>query len=137
MDIRRHDKDGRVDERGIRAPAAYQIAERAAPDGVVVLELAGELDVAAASVLRERFEAALARGSRGIVADMTQLTFADSSALRELLRADAAARAAGKRFVPAALPAVIERLLELTRARELLDVAPSVEEALTRLDGRG
>ena len=132
MEIRRHN----VDERGIRAPAAYEIAERSAPAGVVVLELAGELDVAAASVLRERFEAALARGSRGVVADMSQVTFADSSALRELLRADAGARAAGKRFVPAALPAVIERLLDLTRARELLDVAPSVAEALTRLDGR-
>jgi anti-anti-sigma regulatory factor len=67
---------------------------------------------------------------------MTQVTFADSSALRELRRADAGARAAGKRFVPAALPAVIERLLDLTRARELLDLAPSVDEALKRLDGR-
>jgi anti-anti-sigma factor len=125
-----------VDEHGIRAPAAYEIAERPGAGDVVVLELAGEFDVASASVLRERFEDALARGSRGVVADMAAVTFADSSALRELLRANAAARAAGRRFVAAALPAVVERLLELTRARELLDVAPSVAEALTRLDGR-
>jgi anti-anti-sigma factor len=102
-----------------------------------VLEISGELAAAAASVLRRRFEDALARGPNGVVADMAEVTFADSSALRELLRADAATRAAGSRFLPAALPPVVERLLELTRARELLDVAPSVDAALTRLDGRG
>jgi anti-anti-sigma factor len=136
MDKRLHGKDARVDARGIRPPDAYSIAERAAPDGVVVLELAGEFDVAAASVLRERFDAAHARRPQAIVADMADVTFADSSTLRELLRASSSMRDAGTRFIPAALPAVVERLLDLTRARELLDVAPSVEAALTQLDGR-
>jgi anti-anti-sigma regulatory factor len=67
---------------------------------------------------------------------MADVTFADSSTLRELLRASSSMRDAGTRFIPAALPAVVERLLDLTRARELLEVAPSVEAALTRLDGR-
>jgi anti-sigma B factor antagonist len=132
----RQTEGARVDAHGIRPPDAYSIAERAAPHGVVVLELSGELDAAAASVLRRRFEDALERGPAGVVADMAEVTFADSSALRELLRADAAMRAAGSRFLPAALPPVVERLLELTRARELLDVAPSVDAALKRLDGR-
>jgi anti-sigma B factor antagonist len=133
----RHSEGARVDAHGIRAPDAYAIEERTAPPGVVVIELSGELDVSAASALRRRFEQALERHPAIVVADMADVTFADSSALRELLRADAAMRAAGTRFVPAALPAVVERLLELTRARELLDVAPSVEVALTRLDERG
>jgi anti-anti-sigma factor len=133
----RHNEGARVDSLGIRPPDAYAIGERAAPPGVVILELSGELDVSAAGTLRRRFEQALERQPAIVVADMTEVTFADSSALRELLRADASMRAAGTRFVPAALPAVVERLLDLTRARELLDVAPSVEAALTRLDGRG
>ena len=136
MDKRLHSKDANVDARGIRPPDVYSIVERAAPDGVVVLELAGEFDVAAASVLRERFEAALARRPQAVVADLAEVTFADSSTLRELLRASSSMRDAGTRFIPAALPAVVERLLDLTRARELLDVAPSVEAALTLLDGR-
>jgi anti-anti-sigma factor len=126
----------RVDAQGIRPPDAYALGERAAPPGVVILELAGELDVSAASTLRRRFEEALERRPALVVADMAAVTFMDSSALRELLRADAAMRAAGTRFLPAALPSVVERLLDLTRARELLDVAPSVEAALTQLDGR-
>ena len=132
----RQTEGARVDAHGIRPPDAYAIGERSAPAGVVVLEQAGELDAAAARVLRGRFEDALARGPVAVVADMAEVTFADSSALRELLRADGAMRAAGSRFVPAALPPVVERLLDLTRARELLDVAPSVDAALTRLGER-
>ena len=130
------DESARVDARGIRPPDAYAIDELPAPRGAVVLELSGEVDVGAAGVLRRRFEEALERRPEIVVADMAQVTFADSSALRELLRADAAMRAAGTRFRPAALPPLIERLLELTRANELLDVAASVEEALRPLDGR-
>jgi anti-anti-sigma factor len=125
-----------VDQLGIRPPDAYAIGERAAPAGIVVLELHGEFDAAAAGALRRRLEAALPRGTAGVVADMSAVTFADSSTLRELLRADSTTRAAGSRFMPAALPGVVERLLELTRARELLDVAPSVDAAITRLDER-
>jgi anti-anti-sigma factor len=136
MENPRQSKGARVDARGIRPPEAYVIAQRAAPAGVVVVELAGELDVASASVLRKWFDEALARQPAAVVADMAEVTFMDSSALRELLRAHTSMRAAGTRFIPAALPPVVERLLDLTRARELLDVAPSVDAALTLLDGR-
>jgi anti-sigma B factor antagonist len=120
----------RVDARGIRPPDAYAIEERPAPDGAVVLALRGEVDLAAAPALRLRFEEALARRPAAVVVDMAELTFADSAALRELLRADAAMRAEGTRFSVAALPPAVERLLELTRADELLDAAPTVEAAL-------
>jgi anti-anti-sigma factor len=123
----------RVDARGIRPPDAYAIADRPAPDGVVVLALTGEIDVSAAPAVRERFAEALERRPQAVVVDMGEVSFADSSALRELLRADAAMRAARTRFVLAALPPVVERLLELTRALELLDVAPTAESALRQL----
>ena len=129
----RQSEGARVDARGIRPPDAYAVVERPAPAGAVVLALTGEIDVAAAAVVRERFAAALARRPLAVVVDMAEVTFVDSSALRELLRADAAMRAAGTRFVPAALPPVVARLLDLTRARELLDVAPSVDAALRQL----
>ena len=133
MGDRRQSEGARVDARGIRPPDAYAIAERPAPRGAIVLALTGEIDVSAAPVVRARFAEALERRPDAIVVDMADVTFADSSALRELLRADAAMRAAGTRFLPAALPPVVERLLELTRARELLDIAPTVDAALRQL----
>jgi anti-anti-sigma factor len=126
----------RVDGRGIRPARAYSISERPAPAGVVALVLHGEFDLAAAPLARERFEQAGARGPRGVVLDMAEVTFADSSALRELLRADTALRRDGALLVIAAVSPPVARLLELTRAGDLLELAGTVEQALTQLAER-
>jgi anti-sigma B factor antagonist len=123
----------RVDGRDIRPPLPYAIAERPSPPGVVVLALSGELDLAVVPLARERLEQARAQRPRAIVLVMSEVTFADSSALRELLRLDAAMGADGSLLVLAALSPAVERLLELTRARDLLTVAETVGEALDRV----
>jgi anti-anti-sigma factor len=125
----------RIDASGIRPPSVYAISERPAPPGVVLLELRGEFDVAAAPAARERLEQARAQRPRGVVLDLGDVTFADSSALRELLRADAALRGDGSLLVIAAVPPVVERLLTITRASDLLALAPTVEQALHRVTG--
>ena len=94
-----------VDALGIRPPSAYAVESCTTPAGDVVLTFAGELDLAAAPVVREQLEAAAATGARRVVLDMTAVTFVDSSALRELLRADGALRRAGGVLVLAAVPA--------------------------------
>jgi anti-sigma B factor antagonist len=122
-----------VDSHGIRPPDAYAIRAGSAPGGMVVLTLEGEFDLAAVPAVRAQFEAAAGQAARGVVVDMEQVTFVDSSALRELLRADAALRAGGGALLLAAIPATVVRLLELTRTHDVLTAAPSVELALTRL----
>ena len=77
----------RVDAHGIRPPDAYAIELREAADGVALVVLEGELDLAAVPELRERLAEAGGAGPRGVVLDMAEVTFVDSSALRELLRA--------------------------------------------------
>jgi anti-sigma B factor antagonist len=124
-----------VDERGIRPPSVYAIEAREPVDGIAVLALSGELDLAAAPVLRERLADAQAAGARGVVLDMAEVTFLDSSALRELLSAEAALRAAGASLVLATVRPPVERLLELTRTTGMLHVAPTLEAALQRAAG--
>ena len=121
-----------VDVHGIRPPSAYAIETRDAADGVVVLVLEGELDLAAAPAVREQAQAARGAGARGLVLDMAQVTFVDSSALRELLRASAACHADGVAFVLASLQPAVDRLLELTRTTDALALAPTVEQAVER-----
>jgi anti-anti-sigma factor len=83
----------------------------------------------AADEVRARL-AALAQGSRArVVLDLAHVTFMDSSTLRELLRAEMALRAGGGRLVLAAPTPPVQRLLELTRAIELLSVVDSVPQA--------
>src|SRR5215217_5734466 len=108
----------RIDAQGVKPPRAYAIGRLAGPDGIVLLALAGEFDLAAAPAARERFHEAAAERPGAVVADLADVTFVDSSALRELLRADGELQSAGIAFVIANAPAQLMRVLELTRARE-------------------
>ena len=121
-----------VDALGIRPPAAYAIEARESPGGDVVLVFSGEFDLAAAPVVREHLAAAAAAGARAVVLDMADVTFVDSSALRELLRADASLRSGGSWLILAAVPPAVTRLLELTRTADVLTLAPTVADALKR-----
>jgi anti-sigma B factor antagonist len=122
-----------IDARGIHPPDAYAIRALPGPSRAVVVGLAGELDMAAAPELRERLEAAVTGQPDGVVLDMTEVTFADSSILRELLRAHGRLDAVGARLILAGIPTTFARVLELTRAQDLLVTAPTVEDALTAL----
>jgi anti-sigma B factor antagonist len=124
-----------VDERGIRPPPAFAIDELPAPPGTLLLRLVGELDLAASGGFRERVETALAAGVRNVVLDMADALFIDSSMLKELLRAHTATTDAGGRLVLTAVQPAVERLLGLTRVREILVFAPSLGEALGRASG--
>jgi anti-sigma B factor antagonist len=124
-----------VDEQGIRPPSVFAIEEREPVDGIAVRVLSGEFDIAAAPALRELLADVRAAAPRGVVLDMTEATFLDSSALRELLRADAELRDDGVALVLAGLHPAVERLLELTRTTGMLAVAPTLEAALQRAAG--
>jgi anti-anti-sigma factor len=124
-----------IDARGIKPPAAYAIAEGEAPAGVSLLVLSGELDLAAAPVLRTRVDAAA--GGRGLVVDFGETTFIDSAVLKELLRARAELAANDVRLVLASVPPPVRRLLDLTRTFELFEDAPDAQTALRRLTGDG
>jgi anti-sigma B factor antagonist len=120
-----------IDARGIRPPAAYSIADGDGPAGVSVIVLRGELDLAAAPVLRARVDEA-ASGS-ALVIDLAETTFIDSAVLKELLRARAEMAAHDVRLVLSAVPPPVRRLLDLTRTSELFDDAPDAATAVRQL----
>jgi anti-sigma B factor antagonist len=121
-----------IDARGIRPPAAYSITEGDGSEGVSVVVLRGELDLAAAPILRARVDEAMA--GRALVIDLAQTTFIDSAVLKELLRARAELAANDVRLVLAAVPSPVRRLLDLTRTSELFEDAPDAATAFKRLD---
>jgi anti-sigma B factor antagonist len=120
---------------GVMEPAgAFTIEVHAGPDGVCVLELRGELDIAATSEVRSRVDEAAAR--RALVLDMAEATFLDSSMLKELLRANAELDRYDTRLVLAGMSPAVRRVLELTRTTELFTIADDRAAALALLDGR-
>jgi stage II sporulation protein AA (anti-sigma F factor antagonist) len=136
MEEPRRSSGSHVDERGIRPPPAFAIEPLPAPEGVLLLRLEGELDLAAAGGFRDRIADALALGARSVVVDMHDTQFIDSSMLKELLRAHATLDEAGGRLVLTGPAPPVQRLFELTRVGELLNIAPSRDAAI-ELASRG
>jgi anti-anti-sigma factor len=67
--------------------AEMTVSESRRDDGAVVLALAGELDVSNAAALRGRVDAVLALAPSGIVFDLSDLQFMDSSGIAVLVLA--------------------------------------------------
>jgi anti-anti-sigma factor len=119
----------RIDALGIRPPAAFELASSDLGEGVSLLLLRGELDLSAAAALRARVEAAAASG---LIIDLREVTFIDSSALRELLNARQELERHGSRLVLSGVPATVRRLLDMTGTAELFETADTRAEAIRR-----
>jgi anti-sigma B factor antagonist len=116
----------RIDEQGLRPPPAFALKEERRGD-VFVLRVAGEIDVAASGAVRARVDGAAAGP---LVVELSEVSFVDSSGLRELLRAGMECESRGGRLVLACVPPVLERLLDLTGTARMFAVAPTLDDAV-------
>jgi anti-sigma B factor antagonist len=104
------------------------------PDGRThVLAFRGELDVGTI----ERFNAALRPALDGgeapvVIADLTNLTFMDSSGLAALLGVLRRLTQAGGRLVVACANPTVLRLFQITRTDATFEICPTLEHALER-----
>src|SRR5215210_2677850 len=100
-------------------------------DGVRLLEVFGELDLATAPRLCALLDAARIHRVRRVVVDLTGVDFCDSTGLRALLGASTEMRVAGGRLAVSCLPGgAVARLFEMVGALETLNVFDSPREAL-------
>jgi anti-sigma B factor antagonist len=103
----------------VLADASFGVAEDAASNGECVIRLHGELDIHSAPDL----ERALLRSRpprERVVLDLSELKFMDSTGLRVLLRARAAAEDGHWEIVMRDVPTNIRRLFDMTGVHEAL-----------------
>ncbi|MEV4315686.1 STAS domain-containing protein [Actinocrispum sp. NPDC049592] len=100
---------------------------------IVVVQVAGELDMSSVKPLETAVGHQLTTRPKGLVIDMRNVTFCRSSGLRVLLKARESAEDAhiGLRLV-AVRPAVL-RVLEISGLGSVFDVRESVPEAMKEL----
>ena len=98
-----------------------------------VVTAAGEIDLTNAGSLRDALLSALNAGALGLVVDLTATTFLDSAGVAALVRAwrRAGAMEATVRLAVSS-PAVL-RVLDLVGINQLIEVHPSVAEAVASL----
>jgi anti-sigma B factor antagonist len=114
-----------------RSVPFFTVRGRPEADGVTVVSVAGEVDLANAGDLRAAFSSSLADPAvRLVVCDLSRVTFLACTGLTALLdvRRALAARGAGIRVV-AQNPA-ITRLLAVTGLGDTLPVSPDFTTAL-------
>jgi anti-anti-sigma factor len=89
-------------------------------DGGIKVSLRGELDLASARKIEERFVAIDEQQPSRVMVDLAELAFIDSSGLRVLLLADARARERGYEFVLLPGQEPVQRVFEMTGALDVL-----------------
>lgn len=109
--------------------ASYELELRETEhDGVVLVELAGELDLTAAPELERRLEEAASHGS-SLVLDLNGVSFIDSAALHVLFRV---ARRLGQRDMRFGIvldpTALVARTVSIVGLDEVALMRPSLDE---------
>ncbi len=109
----------------------FEIDSGPGPDDVFVVRVAGEVDMSHEEELRGELRNALASESKGIVVDLTECEFIDSSGVRALLLSREAQNSdeGSEHLAVAASSEQILRILTVMGIDRVIPIRPTVEEA--------
>lgn len=99
-------------------------------DDVVVVSVAGELDMATAPQLQDEITDLLDRGCKQIVFDLDNLSFCDSTGLSVFIRTKNSCDEANGRVRLAAPQRAVLRVLQVSGLTEVLKIYPTTADAL-------
>jgi anti-anti-sigma factor len=102
-------------------------------DGVPVLSLQGELDIASSSDLPTRLVGLAQASPPRLVVDLADLSFIDSSGVNALVETARAVQLDGGSIAFAAATPQVGRVLELVRLQDVVPLEPTVPSALARV----
>ena len=109
----------------------FQLLLHEPDDGVLVLSMSGELDLATVGPVREATKAATDSGDyRCLVFDLSQLDFMDSSGIQVLVDTNRRMKARGGHLRVVSNSPNIGKVLEITALDRVLDIVPDRETAL-------
>lgn len=95
-----------------------------------VVVLAGEVDATNSDEMYGVLESVVTQQPRLLIVDMSELSFMDSTGLRMLLRSSRTLDQQGGVLALAAPQTAVARVLQLTRADQLIPVYQSVADAI-------
>jgi anti-sigma B factor antagonist len=112
------------------APAQFRLDEAELPSGGLLLEAAGELDIATVPELRERLDAAVDAGVSRVVLDLTGVSFMDSVAMAAILHARRGLADRGSLAVVIPSGSYTRLVVEIAGLPRCLDLFETREQAL-------
>ena len=103
--------------------------ERTSRDGVELLLVEGELDIASAPRLISVLNGAVQEALRSLVVDLSEVDFMDSTGLALLINANRRLTRRSKGFAVVCPPGPLRRVFEVTDMVETLRVCPDRDSA--------
>jgi anti-anti-sigma factor len=113
----------------------FEINSGPGPDDIHVVRVSGEVDMSHEEELRGELRNAVAAEPRGIVVDLTECEFIDSSGVRALLLSREAQHPedGDERLAVAASSEQILRILSVMGIDRVIPIRPTVEEAASAI----
>jgi anti-sigma B factor antagonist len=115
----------------------FEIDSGPGPEGVYVVRVAGEVDMSHEEELRAELRKAVGADAEGIVVDLTECEFIDSTGVRALLlsrEAQESEKGPDSVAVAASSEQII-RILSVMGVDRVIPIRPTVEEAAAALSG--
>jgi anti-anti-sigma factor len=91
-------------------------------EGLVHVQLMGELDLSSFGKLEDELRRIEADPPQLLLLDLSKLRFLDSSGLRTIVTADERAREQGRRMVVVRGPEAVQRVFSITRLEDRLEI---------------
>jgi len=113
---------------------AFAVTERSLDEHTSVLNVEGELDLAAAPSLKWALADIVQAGATQLVVDLSRVTFIDSTALGVLVGAHRSLSAGARLAIACRHPDVLN-IFELTGLDATFDIFPTLEDALAYARG--
>jgi anti-sigma B factor antagonist len=110
-------------------PVQPLAVERTSRDGVELLRVEGELDIATAARLISVLNSSVAEAIKSVVVDLTEVGFMDSTGLALLINAHRRLSLRRKGFAVVCPPGPLRRVFEITDMIDTLRVCPDPESA--------
>ena len=115
------------------ASPQFELSEESLDHQTHLIAVRGEVHVSTAPEFSERLNDAIAKGMTGVVIDMTNVEFIDSTGLSVLLNAlRRVTRNQGSLALAVSNPTVL-RLFEITRLDSTFDIAPDRDGAIAKV----
>lgn len=113
--------------------ASFALREEAPDTGTVVIAVEGEADMSTAVKFNESFFSAARSGIRQVVADLTEVSFIDTTMLNALVVGHRRMVRDQGSFAVVCNGPRVARVLEITGLGQILDVFRSREDALAHV----
>jgi anti-sigma B factor antagonist len=115
----------------------FEITSGPGPEDVHVVRVMGEVDMSHEEELRGELRAAVAAEQKGIVVDLTECEFIDSTGIRALLLSREAQHSedGSERLAVAASSQQILRILSVMGVDRVIPIRPTVEDAAAAIHG--